>query len=95
MYVVSMGIRLHNALRVKCQLPTLLPTNIQVARVSSRANLIICSKPLISCKLWLVVCKFFSSSSLWLLITGVHQLGKVAGDQHRVPRCQKTHELQL
>ena len=50
-YVASMGIRPRNALRVKRQLPTLLPTVITVAEVNSRANLIICSKPLISCKL--------------------------------------------
>ena len=63
-YVASMGIRPRNAPRVKRQLPTLLPTVITVARSDSRANLIICSKQLISCKLWLVVCKLCCSSSL-------------------------------
>ena len=63
-YVASMGIRPRNALRVKRQLPTPLPTVITVARENSRANLIICSEPLISCKLWLVVCKLLCSSSL-------------------------------
>ena len=64
-YVASMGIRPRNALRVKRQLPTLLPTIITVARANSKASLIICSRPLISCKLWLVVCKLCHSNSLW------------------------------
>ena len=64
-YVASMGIRPRNALRVKRQLPTLLPTVITVARANNKASLIICSKPLISCKLWLVVCRLCCSSSLW------------------------------
>ena len=63
-YVASMGIRPRNAPRVKRQLPTLLPTVITVAEVNNRANLIICSKPLISCRLLLVICRLCRSSSL-------------------------------
>ena len=63
-YVASMGIRPRNAPRVKRQLPTLLPTIITVVEENSRANLIICSKPLISCRLSLV-CRLCCSSSLW------------------------------
>ena len=94
MYVVGMGIRLRNALRVKLQLPTLLPTDIRVARVISRADVIICSRLLISCKLYLVVCKLFSSSSLWYFIMGYPWQVKQAGDQQEVPQFQKTPELQ-
>ena len=93
-YVASMGIRPCNALRVKRQLPKLLPTIIMVARASNKASLIIYSRPLISCKLWLVVYKLCHSSSLWFWKTAVLWLGRVAGDQQEVPRCQKTHELQ-
>ena len=94
MYVASMGVRPRNALKVKCQLPTLLPTVITVARANSRANLTICNKPLISCRLWLVVCRLCCSSSLRFLRAGTQRLGRTAGDQPGVPRCQKTHELQ-
>ena len=93
-YVASMGIRPRNALRVKRQLPTLLPTVITVAEVNRKANLIICNKRLISCKLWLVVCRLCRSSSLRFLRAGTQRLGRTAGDQPGVPRCQKTHELQ-